>query len=78
MSLSADDIKTHVRKLEKAVKDEMPASHIIDLLEALKKGVQATEAILRVRDYIRPGQKLCPSPLAWCSPQSVGGGGATF
>lgn len=46
--MDAKDVKTHCVNLEKALKDSAPASTIIDILNALKKGVVASEQLLRV------------------------------
>ena len=47
--MDARDIKTHVSNLDKALKEKAPAATIIDILSSLKKGVVATESVLRVR-----------------------------
>lgn len=48
MSMDAKEVKVHVQQLEKAIKEALPPSHLLDLLGRLKKGVVPTEAMLRV------------------------------
>ncbi|TGZ82008.1 transcription elongation factor S-II [Ascodesmis nigricans] len=47
MSMDAKEVKVHVQQLEKAIKEALPPSHLLDLLGRLKKGVVPTEAMLR-------------------------------
>jgi len=46
--MDAKEVMTHVVNIEKAVKDKLPPTQIVDLLKSLKKGVVATEKLLRV------------------------------
>ncbi|KAI5798918.1 transcription factor S-II, central domain-containing protein [Geopyxis carbonaria] len=45
--MDAKDVKTHVSQIEKAVRERLPTSHLLDLLSSLKNEVVATEALLR-------------------------------
>ncbi|KAI5815506.1 transcription factor S-II, central domain-containing protein [Pyronema omphalodes] len=45
--MDAKDVMTHVSNIDKAVRDKLPADHLIDLLKALQTGVVATEKLLR-------------------------------
>ena len=51
---------SHVANIDKAVREKLPSSHLIDLLKSLKTGVVATEKLLRVS---LPAAPLPPPPL---------------
>jgi transcription elongation factor S-II len=48
--MEAKEVLTHVANLEKAVREKLPSSHLIDVLKSLKDGVVASEKLLRVSD----------------------------
>ncbi|KAA8893675.1 transcription factor S-II, central domain-containing protein [Sphaerosporella brunnea] len=45
--MDAKEVLTHVGAIDKAMKEKLPPSALIDLLTSLKKGVVATEKLLR-------------------------------
>jgi len=45
--MEAKEVLTHVANLEKAVREKLPSSHLIDVLKSLKDGVVASEKLLR-------------------------------
>lgn len=47
--MDAKEVKTHVTNIEKAVKEKLPPTVLIDILNSLRTGVTATEQLLRVR-----------------------------
>ena len=46
--MDAKEVMTHVASLDKAVRDKLPPSALLDLLRSLKTGVVANEKLLRV------------------------------
>lgn len=52
--MNAKDVKTHVTNLERAVREKLPPSSVVDILSSLKNEVIATEQLLRVRLYQTP------------------------
>lgn len=50
------ELESRVKALSKAVAEKEPASNIIAIMETLKKDVNATEELLRVRSL--PGTRI--------------------
>ena len=63
--MDAKEVKTHVQQLERATKENLPAQELVDILNALKKGVVPTESLLRVSLLVRSDTAWFCADL-WC------------
>jgi hypothetical protein len=69
--MEAKEVLTHVSAIDKAIKEKLPPAHLIDLLTSLKKGVVATEKLLRVSILAGPLSRPTSTVLPGCKPAAM-------